>query len=58
MAQAQYYSPRGDQGLISQLDHRDQAEGVPMTALASRLVREGLAGQSRVIAEEPGERNE
>jgi hypothetical protein len=57
MASAKYYSPRLDRDLISQLYHQAQAERVPMTALASRLVRNGLAGRncevSCVVAEEP-----
>ena len=67
MARARYYSPRLERDLISQLYRQAQAERVPMTALASRLVREGLAGKEHeitsVIAEEPpaddpGRRNE
>jgi hypothetical protein len=57
MAQAKYYSPRLDRDLISRLYHQAQSEGVPMTPLASRLVRQGLANQNcattRVVAEEP-----
>ena len=57
MARAKYYSPRLERDLVSQLYHQAQAERVPMTALASRLVREGLAGREHgitsVIAEEP-----
>ena len=67
MARAKYYSPRLARDLISLLYHQAKAERVPMTALASRLVREGLAGRdheiSSVVAEEPsaddpGERKE
>ena len=57
MAQAKYYSPRLDRDLITRLYHQAQTERVPMTALASRLVREGLADRNRattsVVAEEP-----
>ncbi len=57
MAQPRYYSPRLDRDLISRLYHQARTERVPMTALASRLVREGLAGEHRttgsVVAEEP-----
>ena len=57
MAIARYYSPRLERDLISRLYHQAKAERVPMTALASRLVREGLAGKDRdtsgVVAEEP-----
>jgi hypothetical protein len=57
MAVARYYSPRLDRDLISQLYHQAKLERVPMTALASRLVREGLADRdqktSLVVAEEP-----
>ena len=56
MARAPYYSPRLDRDLISRLYRQAKAERVPMTALASRLVREGLAGPEREtsrLAEEP-----
>ena len=57
MAHARYYSPRLERDLISRLYHQAKSERVPMTALASRLVREGLAGKDHeptsVIAEEP-----
>jgi len=57
MAQSRYYSPRLDRDLISRLYHRARAERIPMTALASRLIREGLANEDRtlssLVAEEP-----
>jgi len=57
MAQPRYYSPRLDRDLISRLYHQARTERVPMTALASRLIREGLATErpttSSVVAEEP-----
>jgi len=57
MAHARYYSPRLDRDLITRLYHQARTERVPMTALASRLVREGLAEEPRmtgnVVAEEP-----
>ena len=57
MACAKYYSPRLERDLISQLYHQARTERVPMTALASRLVRAGLAGRGREtscrVAEEP-----
>ena len=57
MAHARYYSPRLDRDLIARLYHQARVERVPMTALASRLVREGLADEQRttcsVVAEEP-----
>lgn len=57
MAHARYYSPRLDRDLISRLYHQAKTERVPMTALASRLVREGLADEQRatssIVAEEP-----
>jgi hypothetical protein len=39
----QYYSPRLDRDLISPLYHTAKARRVPMTRLASALVRAGLA---------------
>ena len=57
MASAKYYSPRLERDLISRLYHQARTERVPMTALASRLVRAGLTGGERasscLVAEEP-----
>ena len=60
MARALYYSPRLRRDLISPLYHAARSLGIPMTALASRLVTDGLArmddsGETCVIAEEPSE---
>jgi len=56
MAHAKYYSPRLDHDLIARLYHQARTERIPMTALASRLVRDGLAAQgyaTTIVAEEP-----
>ncbi|MEP6673470.1 MAG: hypothetical protein ABJF10_30260 [Chthoniobacter sp.] len=57
MAKARYYSPRLDRDLITRLYHQARTERVPMTALASRLIREGLGqkecASGAVVAEEP-----
>jgi len=58
MAQAKYYSPRLNRSLISPLYHAAKTQCIPMTALASRLVAEGLSrmdksGDQCVVAEEP-----
>lgn len=59
MPQGKYYSPRLLRPLISPLYHAAKAQRMPMTALASRLVAEGLermhaADLNRcVVAEEP-----
>ncbi len=60
MAHPPYYSPRLDRDLISQLYHAAKARRIPMTRLASSLVREGLArlgkgdgGESCVVHEDP-----
>ena len=50
MAQSRYYSPRLERPLISVLYHAAKARRIPMTRLASSLVREGLER----IAEPPG----
>ena len=42
MAQSKYYSPRLQHSLISPLYHAAKSKGIPMTALASSLVAEGL----------------
>ena len=43
MARARYYSPRIERQLVSRLYHQARALGIPMTALTSRLVNDGLA---------------
>ncbi len=57
MARAKYYSPRLERSLISPLYHAAKAHQLPMTALASRLVAEGLSRiaeeQTCIVAEEP-----
>jgi hypothetical protein len=57
MVHPRYYSTRLDRDLISQLYRQPRTERVPMTALASRLVRGGLADEHRttgsVVTEEP-----
>ena len=59
MAKALYYSPRLKRDLISPLYHAAKAQGIPMTALASRLVAAGLARMAEeepcIVAEEPPE---
>ena len=62
MASAKYYSPRLRRDLISPLYHAAKAQGIPMTALASRLVAEGLSisgngSESNIVAEEPPARD-
>jgi hypothetical protein len=62
MARAKYYSPRLDRSLISPLYHAAKAHQLPMTALASKLVAEGLSriaaeGETCIVAEEPPERD-
>ena len=42
MTQARYYTPRLERALISPLYHAAKARRIPMTRLASSLVREGL----------------
>jgi hypothetical protein len=57
MAKALYYSPRLKRDLISPLYYAAKSQGIPMTALASRLVAEGLQriaeNETCVVAEEP-----
>lgn len=59
MSQGKYYSPRLLRPLISLLYHAAKAQRVPMTALASRLVAEGLERMNAadlnrcVVAEDP-----
>ena len=42
MAQSRYYTPQLERDLITALFHAAKARRIPMTRLASSLVREGL----------------
>ncbi len=60
MAHPRYYTPRLDRDLIGPLYHTAKSRRVPMTRLASALVREGLARlagsdaeKSATVREEP-----
>ncbi len=60
MHSTKYYSPRLDRDLVSTLYHTAKVRRVPMTTLASTLVREGLARiaasaeiESPILREEP-----
>ena len=60
MAQSRYYSPRLERTLISALYHAAKARRIPMTRLASSLVREGLeriaepaGSETAFVREEP-----
>ena len=59
MPQARIYTPQLDRELISLLYHAAKARRIPMTRLASSLVREGLmrlgngdGGENCVVREE------
>ena len=63
MAQSKYYSPRLQYTLISPLYHAAKSKGIPMTALASSLVAEGLRRMSLMpsdvcVAEAPTVRSD
>jgi len=49
LAAAKYYSPRLDRDLISPLYHAAKTRSVPMTRLASTIIREGLARLNRTV---------
>ena len=60
MSQSLYYSPRIERPLITALYHAAKAQRIPMTRLASSLVREGLqrlgesaSSESTFVREEP-----
>ena len=60
MAHARYYSPRLERPIISALYHAAKARRIPMTRLASSLVREGLeriaepaGSETSFVREEP-----
>ena len=60
MAAAKYYSPRLDRDLISPLYHAAKSRRVPMTRLASTLIREALSRfnesgreESAIVREDP-----
>jgi hypothetical protein len=55
---ARYYTPQLDRDLVTSLYHTARARRLPMTKLASALVREGLARMadtdgSAAVREEP-----
>ena len=52
MTQARYYTPRLERALISPLYHAAKARRIPMTRLASSLVREGLERLGKGVAAE------
>lgn len=59
MARPRYYTPQLDRDLVASLYHAAKAQRIPMTRLASSLVREGLVrlgsdvAESCVVREEP-----
>ena len=60
MPGARYYTPQLDRDLVTSLYHTAKARRVPMTKLASSLVREGLRrleqsdqGAAAIVQEEP-----
>ena len=60
MARPRYYTPQLDRDLVALLFHAAKARRIPMTRLASSLVREGLvrlgesaSDWSAVVREEP-----
>jgi hypothetical protein len=60
MAQSRHYSPRLERPLITALYHAAKARCIPMTRLASSLVREGLeriadptSSETAFVREEP-----
>jgi hypothetical protein len=60
MAHERYYTPRLERDLIASLYHAAKARRIPMTRLASLLVREGLTrlrengtSEGCVLREEP-----
>jgi hypothetical protein len=60
MAQSRHYSPRLERPLITALYHAAKARRIPMTRLASSLVREGLeriadstSSETAFVREEP-----
>jgi hypothetical protein len=60
MARSRHYSPQLDRPLITALYHAAKARRIPMTQLASSLVREGLermegraGNENPIVREEP-----
>lgn len=52
MAKAKYYSPRLDRDLISSLYYAAKTRCIPMTTLASALMREALSKLETTVSEE------
>ena len=60
MPKARYYSPQLERDLVTSLYHAARSQRVPMTRLASMLVRDGLArmggddgSESAIVREDP-----
>jgi hypothetical protein len=51
MPRANWYSPQLRRDLVTRLDFRARAEGIPMTRLADRLIDEALARPAIVYQE-------
>lgn len=48
MAKPKWYSPQLSRELISHLYHRAEAERIPMTVLANRLLEDALGGKKQI----------
>jgi len=57
MTGAKWYSPQLAREVVSRLYHKAKAEGVPMTRLASRLIKEALDSTEPMEVPIAGEKN-
>ena len=57
MIKAKWYSPQLSREIVSRLYHKAKTEGVPMTRLASRLIKEALDSTEPMEVPIPDENN-
>jgi hypothetical protein len=55
MRRPKWYSPQLAREVVSRLYHKAKAEGVPMTRLASRLIKEALDSNESIDIPAPNE---
>ena len=57
MTKSKWYSPQLSREIVSRLYRKAKTEGIPMTRLASRLIKEGLDSTEPMELPIPGEKN-
>ena len=58
MTGSKWYTPQLPREIVSRLYHKAKTEGVPMTRLASRLIREALDSMESIDLPVPNENSD